>query len=185
MRIRSPNTRGHLHQHQLVERRQGERRAASADVEVDRRRDKDRRKGHRWMTGRAKRARYVTPETGAAPATQTAVDLAGETLKRMAASWRRDVGDSISVEEACGLREALITAIEKHDRGEAPDPQLQSFAGLLDTDASHQRISPQPLALFHNNPHVCTPLPRFPQPLDVVGEAISSGPALRRLRKML
>ena len=60
---------------------------------------------------------------------QTAADLVGEAFERMAASWRRDVGDGISVEEECRLREALMTAIERHDRGEAPDPQLQSVAG--------------------------------------------------------
>ena len=93
------------------------------------RRGKDRRKGHRWTTGRAERARYVSPKTGGLPASRTAADLVGEAFERMAASWRRDVGDSISVEEAYGLREALVTAIERHDRGEAPDPQLQSIAG--------------------------------------------------------
>ena len=60
---------------------------------------------------------------------QTAADLVGDAFKRMAASWHRDVGNNISVEEAGGLREALVTAIERHDRGEAPDPKLQSIAG--------------------------------------------------------
>ena len=129
MGMQPPKTRQHPHQHSLAERRRGERRVAAAPVEVDTRRGKDRRKGYRWTTGRAERARYVSLETGGLPTLQTAADLVGEAFERMAASWRRDVGDSISVEEACGLHEALVTAIERHDRGEAPDPQLQSVAG--------------------------------------------------------
>ena len=129
MGMQPAKTRRHPHEHAVAERRRGERRVASLHVKVDMRRGKDRRKGHRWTTGRAERARYVSPETGGLPASQTAADLVGEAFERMAASWRRDVGDGISVEEACGLREALVTAIERHDSGEAPDPQLQSVAG--------------------------------------------------------
>ena len=129
MGMQPPKARQHPHEHAVAERRRGERRVASALVEVNRRRGKDRRKGHRWTTGRAKRAKYVSPQTGGFPALQTTADLVGEAFERMAASWRRDVGDSISVEEARGLGEALVTAIERHDRGEAPDPKLQSIAG--------------------------------------------------------
>ncbi len=129
MGMQPPKAQRHPHEHAVAERRRGERRVASLHVKVDMRRGKDRRKRHRWTTGRVERARYVSPEAEGLLASQTAADLVGETLKRMAASWRRDVGDSISVKEACGLREALVTAIERHDRGEAPDPQLQSVAG--------------------------------------------------------
>ena len=129
MGMQPAKPRRHPHEHAVAERRRGERRVASLHVKVDMRRGKDRRKGHRWTTGRAERARYVSPETGGLPTLQTAADLVGEAFERMAASWRRDAGDSISVEEACGLREALVTAIEGHDRGEAPDQQLQSVAG--------------------------------------------------------
>ena len=129
MSMQPPKTRRRPHEHAVAERRRGERRVASLHVKVDMRRGKDRRKGHRWTTGRAERARYVLPETGGLPASRMAADLVGEAFERMAASWRHDVGDGISVEEACGLREALVTAIGRHDRGEAPDAQLQSVAG--------------------------------------------------------
>ena len=129
MDMQPPKPQRHPHQHAVAERRRGERRVASLHVKVDMRRGKDRRKGHRWTAGRGERARYVSPKTGGLPALQTAADLVGEAFERMAASWRRDVGDGISVEEECRLREALMTAIERHDRGEAPDPQLQSVAG--------------------------------------------------------
>ena len=51
MSIPSQESRRHTNQRQLVERRRVERRVASLHVKVDRRRGKDRRKGHRWTTG--------------------------------------------------------------------------------------------------------------------------------------